>query len=173
MDKWLNYSHRWHFRDIWMTFLLGIIILFTQCKSVSNVIPVHEETIVHHIDSVIIRDSIVEIPKEVYVNLVWNYDTLHLETSLAEADCWLDSLFLRGEIHNKKNFTQHTTTQEHIIYKDSIVEKPVPYPVEVVKEVKPWTFYMYRWTFWILLSFVTIYFGWKYKGTIVKFFIGL
>lgn len=156
-------THRHHFRDISCIFFFFIIFLFTQCKSASEVIVGHQETVVHYVDSVIVRDSIVEIPREVYYNVAWDYDTLHLETSLAEANAWIDSIFLRGEIHNKKNFTQKTEYIENIVYKDSIVEKEVPVPYEVEKTVyeKPWQFYFYRIFFWLSASFIIFYFLFK------------
>lgn len=114
-----------------------LIVLFTLfllgCKPVHEVIT-HHEYITHTRDSVVMHDSIVVIPQEVYTNLAWKYDTLHLETSLATADAWVDSCFLRGTMKNKNTASFHHETET--IVRDSIVyEKvPEPYPVEVMVE---------------------------------------
>ena len=114
-----------------LTYIL-LLLFAISCKPVHEVVT-HHEYITHTIDSVIYHDSTVVIPHETYTNIAWNYDTLNLETSLAKAQCWVDSIWLRGNISNK----------QQVIYKyievgkvrDSIVyEKvPEPYPVEVVK----------------------------------------
>lgn len=115
-----------------LTILLTIFVL-ASCKPINQVVVDHVvET--HVIDSLVIRDSIVTIPQEVYTNLTWKYDTLTLETSLAKAECWVDSLWLRGTMKNKNVASFHHETET--IIKDSIVyEKvPSPYPVEVMVE---------------------------------------
>lgn len=114
-------------------FILSLLLCFVSCKPTEQVI-VHHEYIQHITDSVIYHDSIVTIPHEVYTNITWNYDTLTLETSLAKAECWVDSLWLRGSISNKQQVIYKYIEVEK--WRDSIVyrEKPVPYPVvEYVK----------------------------------------
>ena len=115
-------------------FLIVLLtILITACKPIHQVVVDHVvET--HVKDSLVIRDSIVTIPQEVYTNLTWKYDTLHLETSLASATAWVDSLWLRGSMKNKQAASFHHEIET--IYKDSIrYEKvPDPYPVEVMVE---------------------------------------
>lgn len=115
--------------------LLIFISLVTACKPVQTVIE-HHETVTHYVDSVRYIDSTVLIPQEYFYNVAWPYDTLHLETSLAEASCWVDSLMLRGEMRNKKVAQTHVIHETETIYHDSLVyvDKPVPY--DVVKEVK-------------------------------------
>ena len=106
--------------------LLGYIFILFSCKSVSEVTrdisDVKIETIykysVRYIDSV--------IPVERYVDIVRDYDTLTLETSQAKAQCWVDSIFLKGMIENKKviNYKYidrwNTITNDSIVYKDKI-----------------------------------------------------
>ena len=78
--------------------------------------------------------------KERYVDIASVYDTLHLETSYAEATAYIDTSYraLKGTIENKDNVPVKTQIKwkEKIVYRDSIrtVEKEVP--VEVIKEVK-------------------------------------
>lgn len=96
---------------------LSYIILFPSCKSVSNVTETssNEKIEIVYKDSVRYYDSVVVIPVERYVDIVNKYDTLFLETSLAEAYAYVDSLFLRGEIKNKD------VNQTEIIYKDNYI----------------------------------------------------
>jgi len=113
-------------------FILSLIFCLASCKPIHEVVT-HHEYITHTIDSVIFHDSTVVIPHETYTNIAWNYDTLTLETSLAKAECWVDSLWLRGNISNKQQVIYKYIEVEKV--RDSIVyEKvPEPYPVEVVK----------------------------------------
>lgn len=99
-------------------------------------------------DTVILKaDTVkVEIPKEVVVNVVPQLDTLKMETSVAEAEAYLDTLTqtLKGSIKNKKTELQkEIQTVEKIKYVEHKVEVPVPY--EVVKKKTP------RWA-WVLLA---------------------
>lgn len=116
------------------TFIALLMVISLQCCKPIHETIVHHEYVTHVRDSIVMKDSIVTIPQEVYTNLTWNYDTLHLETSLAKAECWVDSLWLRGTMKNKNVASFHHETET--IYKDSIVyEKvPEPYPVEVMVE---------------------------------------
>lgn len=152
-----------------LTILLTIFVL-ASCKPIHQVVVDHVvET--HVKDSLVIRDSIVTIPQEVYTNLTWKYDTLHLETSLASATAWVDSLWLRGTMKNKNVASFHHETET--IYKDSIrYEKvPVPYPVEV--EVKnPVNWKLLLWA--ILSSGGLLFMFWMtFRSSIIKLFTRL
>lgn len=114
-------------------FILSLIFCLASCKPVHQVIVEHEY-VTHVKDSVVMKDSTVLIPQEVYTNLSWSYENLHLETSLAEADCWVDSLWLRGTMKNKKNAQFKYITVEKV--RDSIVYEKVPDPYPVVEHVK-------------------------------------
>lgn len=113
------------------------IVLFTLfligCKPIHETI-VHHEYVTHVKDSVVTRDSVVLIPQETYTNIAWKYDTLRMETSLATAVCYVDSLWLRGTMKNKNVASFHHETET--IIKDSLVyiKEPEPYPVEVEVE---------------------------------------
>ena len=98
-------------------------------------------------DTVLIKaDTVkVEIPKEVVVNVVPQLDTLKMETSVAEAEAYLDTLTqtLKGQIKNKKTeLKKEIQTVEKIKFVERKVEVPVPY--EVVKKKTP------RWAWWLL-----------------------
>lgn len=132
-------------KKIFSIILIGSLL--TSCGLVQKV-TVKEE--IHHIyrDSTIlnIQDSIKVIPVERYVDIVPSYDTLHLQTSLAEATAFVDTSKhqLKGEIKNKKEFEQKTRIE--YVYKTQIdsvyIKEPVPY--EVIKQVVP------KWCWWLL-----------------------
>ena len=89
----------------------------------------------------------VEVPVEVEVNVVPQLDTLRMETSVAEAEAYLDTLTqtLKGQIKNKKTeLKKEIQTIEKTKFVERKVEVPVPY--EVVKTKVP------RWA-WVLLAF--------------------
>ena len=100
-------------------------------------------------DTVLIKaDTVkVDIPVEVKVNVVPELDTLKMETSVAEAEAYLDTLTqtLKGTLKNKKTeLKKEIQVVEKTKYVEHKVEVPVPY--EVVKTKVP------LWA-WILLSF--------------------
>lgn len=115
-----------HFRDIWCILVIGLVILLNSCKSVSKVTETTSSVKIETIckDSVIYRDSI--IPVERYVDIAREYDTLTLETSLAKAQCWVDSIFLKGIIENKKAVKYKyvgrwsTTTNDSLVCKEKV-----------------------------------------------------
>ena len=100
-------------------------------------------------DTVLIKaDTVkVDIPVEVKVNVVPELDTLKMETSVAEAEAYLDTLTqtLKGSLKNKKTeLKKEIQTIEKTKFVERKVEVPVPY--EVVKTKVP------LWA-WIMLSF--------------------
>ena len=117
--------------------ILSIAVMaITACGTLHNVpreevhIVVKDSTVIHH------KDSIQVIPIEKIVDIVPVYDSLKLETSLAEAVAFVDTAThtLRGKIENKKGaqfkYIEKTVYKEH---RDTCyLEKPVPY--EVVKK---------------------------------------
>lgn len=125
MAKQIRYN-KVHRMTLVALLLLGYIFILFSCKSVSEVTrdisDVKIETI--YKDSVRYIDSV--IPIEKYVDIVRDYDTLTLETSQAKAQCWVDSIFLKGMIENKKviNYKYidrwNTLTNDSIVYKDKI-----------------------------------------------------
>ena len=108
--------------------LLGYIFILFSCKSVSRVTETtsNEKIEIVYKDSIRYFDSTVIIPVERYVDIVRSYDTLELETSQAKAQCWVDSIFLKGMIENKKVINYKyidrwkTITNDSIVYKDKI-----------------------------------------------------
>lgn len=137
-------------------FILSICLLLSpiflpSCGVVHHGKPIKEETVIHYIDSTRWHDSTVVsyLIKERYVDIRSIYDTLHLETSYAEATAYVDTSYkaLKGIIENKSDIPVKTQIKwkERIIYRDSIITKEVP--VEVIKEVTK-----YPKTYWWFMA---------------------
>lgn len=124
-------------------------------------------------DSIRWKDStvLVPIPVERYVDVVRQYDTLRLETTLAKSEAYVDTLThtLKGNLEHKPEALKTVIKYKDRIvveYRDSIVTKEVPVEVEVIKTKTP------RWA-WRLVVFdalVALVFGaylyLKFKGII-------
>lgn len=131
----------------------------------SNQVNVRDSIVYNIIDSTVIR------PVEVIKDIVPVYDTLHLETSLAEAQAYVDTSLhvLRGSIKNKEGYTQKIKYVDRIEYRDSIQIVKEPYPVEIEKIVhKHYWYEKILWFFsliglaWLIKIFINLYA--KYKG---------
>lgn len=116
-----------------MLAVLVMVLSFQCCKPVHEVIT-HHEYITHTVDSIRWHDSTVVVPMEVWHDIAVIPDTLHLETSLAVADAWLDSCFLQGTIKNKQQVIYKYIEVEKV--RDSIVYEKVPEPYPVIEHVK-------------------------------------
>ena len=137
--------------------LILLLLMLAGCKSPKHLT---DETIIHYKDSTIVtyKDStiFVEVPKERIVDIVPIYDTLHLETSLADATAYVDTTThsIKGSLENKKDAVLtkvvYLPSEEHIVYKDSIVKKPYPVYVDKVKYRTP------KWIVWLLSGLATL-----------------
>ena len=149
-------------------FFLLVVASMTGCGIFKKAQRPENITQYTYIDSLVIKDSIrvVDLPVERIVDIVPDYDTLEMETSLAKSKSWVDttSHTLRGEIENKPQAKIKVPYKEHIVFRDSISIKEVPVPYEVIKkEIK------YPLAFWILLAFAALMVG-VCIPSIVKFF---
>ncbi len=139
--------------------LLGLTgaLLLVACSPTKN-LPVEKE-IIRYVDSVRyeVRDSVVEVPVERVVDVVPLYDTLRLETSVAEAEAYVDTVFhaLRGNIRNKSQILRETIRTTEVEYRDSVVYREVPVPYEVEREVKVVPKF-YRFLAWYALGVTLI-----------------
>ncbi len=130
-----------------------ILIFLTSCSCFKNV-PREE---IHYVqkDSTILKivDSVRIIPVERYVDIVHTYDTLKLETSLAQAKAFVDTNThtLKGKIENKKGVEKCVKIVEKYVEKCDTIFVKVPVTVEVVKEKKV----VPKWC-WYLLEFVVL-----------------
>lgn len=118
--------------------IVSILIFLSSCSCFKNV-PREE---IHYVqkDSTILKivDSIRYIPVERYVDIVHSYDTLKLETSLAQAEAFVDTNThtLKGKIENKKGLEKCVKIVEKYVEKCDTIFVKVPVTVEVEKPVK-------------------------------------
>lgn len=112
--------------------LIGLLL--TGCGTTKRYIDVERE-IISYKDSVIYhqKDSIVYFPIERIVDVVPQYDTLKMETSLAKATAYVDTNYhiIRGSLSNKPEIAK----ESHIESKEKIVEVKDTVYVEKTKEV--------------------------------------
>ena len=133
--------------------ILSILIFLTSCSCFKNV-PREE---IHYVqkDSIILKivDSVRYIPVERYVDIIPEYDTLKLETSLAQAQAFVDTNThtLKGKIENKKGVEKCVKIVEKYVEKCDTIFVKVPVTVEVIKEKK-----VVPKFFWYLLGFVAL-----------------
>ena len=128
-------------------YLLILVAIMLGACGTPKYITVKEKEYIK--DTVLIKaDTVkVDIPVEVKVNVVPQLDTLKMETSVAEAEAYLDTLTqtLKGTLKNKKTeLKKEIQTIEKTKFVERKVEVPVPY--EVIKTKVP------RWA-WVLLAF--------------------
>ena len=128
-----------------LTVLILFCLLLSGCGT-TKYVPVKETEYVR--DTVILKADTVKltIPVEKIVEVVPAMDTLRMETSVAKAEAYLDTLTqtLKGQLKNKKTeLEKEIQTIEKTKFVERKVEVPVPY--EVVKTKTP------LWA-WIMLS---------------------
>lgn len=138
-----------------------LLALTISCGTVKPLPPANNNTSVK--DSVVIHivDSVRIIPKEVIKDVVPQYDTLVMETSMAKSVSYVDTTThtLKGTLNNKSGVTEKIVYKDKLVYKDSIQIKEIPYPVEVTKEVTkyPKTY----WWFMAISILAVVYLGVK------------
>lgn len=143
---------------------LGMLV---NCGTIKYV-PVKETEYVTVRDSVYFRDTTVQfrVEKEYVRDYTGLLDTLELSTGYADARAWVDTTrsVLAGEIKNKEKMVDvPVQMKEKIVYKDSLVYKDVPVPVEVEKVVHPgYEKWLWGWLVLTLLAFIA-YLLWKFK----------
>lgn len=134
-----------------LVFSAACVIVFSGCRTIQYV-PVETVKEVRIKDSVYFRDTLIriELEKARLSDFVNVGDTLVLSTDLACSTAFLDTTSgtLRGTLENiKKEVVQNVPLKEKIVYKDSVVTKEIPVPVEVEKKVKvvPWYIKIFAW----------------------------
>lgn len=135
--------------------IISTCILLGSCSCFKHIPREEVHIVVRDSVAVSIKDSINWIPKERIVDVVAQYDTLNLETSLAVSQAYADTTThtLKGKIENKQGIQQQYT--EKIIYKEhrDTLWREKEVPVEVVKEKKV----VPKWCWWLLV-FVAVEF---------------
>lgn len=149
-------------------FILSILFIVASCGITKPTIPGPSEQI-NVRDSIVynIVDSTVIHPVEVIKDIVPEYDTLKLETSLAEATAYVDTTMhiIRGTIKNKEGYTEKIRYVDRVEYRDSIQIKEVPFEVEkvVTKTKHPF----YESILWLFSIIAIVGIAWK----IIKIYI--
>lgn len=133
------------------TFLILIIGILASCSPKVIYQPV--ETVIHVKDTTILRDTTIQyrIEKQYVRDYTGMLDTLKLSTDFAEAEAFVDTTnnVLSGSIRNKdKVLNIPTQYKERLVYRDTVITKEIPVPVEVEKIVKVVPF------FWKFLSVI-------------------
>lgn len=131
-------------------FVLSVLVTACGVTKKAPVVIGENKTVVNIVDSVKIRDSVVVIPVERIVDIVAQYDTLKMETTLAKASAYVDTNLhaLRGSIENKEQVIFRDRWKERIVEVHDTVSVKEPIPYETVKEVK----HIPKWV-WFLLIF--------------------
>ena len=113
-------------------------------------------TKIRYVDSLVLRDSIVyvELPKEKDAAVARLSDTLHMETSIAKAEAYVDTATnsLRGKLVNKEiplervvHFAEKYRIRDSTVIRWQFLE--VKTPIEVV----PWHYWL-----WFATSLISI-----------------
>lgn len=126
-----------------LTVLILFCVLLSGCGT-TKYVPIKETEYVR--DTVILKADTVRltIPVEKIVEVVPQFDTLRMETSVAKAEAYLDTLTqtLKGQLKNKKT---ELKKEIQTVEKTKFVERKVEVPVEVVK-------WKYRIPHWVCFS---------------------
>ena len=141
-----------------MGLILWSTLIFCGCKTTTPTVIEKERIVYVHSDSIRYIDSTVVIPIERFVDIVPQYDTLTLSTTLAKSQSWLDTTnhILRGNIWNLNAIQYQYIEVEKIVNNDSIIEKEVPKPYPVVEEKKVIPTFAWICIIWSVLSIVLI-----------------
>ena len=116
---------------------LGLLVL--SCKTVyvpvkeTEYVAVHDTTVLHR------TDTLVRVPEFHLSDYAGLSDTLVLQASNSEARAWVDSnvMVLKGTLVQDGRIPVQVVEKERVVYRDSIITRDVPVPVEVVKTVHP------------------------------------
>lgn len=101
--------------------LFSLLSLFTCCSTLRDIETIQREVVTYRDSTIIHTDTIyTKIPVESYYDYTDLLDTLHLETSVAVAEAYLDTsaMMLKGDIFNKA-----VEIPTEYIWKERIVEK--------------------------------------------------
>lgn len=144
-----------------ITTCLLIAVLFSACSPKIVYVPTNTDTHIEYRDSVIYKvDTLrIPVPVETIKEVVPQMGVLEMSTSVAEARAWVDSTTktLKGEMKNKKTELSQPQVvyKEKIVYRDSLIAKEIPVPVEVEKKVP---FVPFFWKFFSVIGILAIAF---------------
>ena len=140
-----------------ITTCLLIAVLFSACGTIQYV-PVETIKEVHVKDTTVLHDTTIQyqIEKEYVRDYTGLLDELVLETEYAIAKAHVDTAAekLTGSIENKdKALNIPTQYKERLVYRDTVITKEVPVPVEVEKKVP---FVPFFWKFLSVIGILAI-----------------
>lgn len=138
-----------------MTSILLGITLFFGCSTI-RYIPTETKELINYIDSLVIRDSTVIIPIERIRDIVPEYDTLTMETTVAKSVSYVDTLThtLKGNLENKQGQITKYVYKDRVVYRDTTITKEIPVEVPVPQKYIPKFYKSCTWGFFILLVLV-------------------
>lgn len=128
-----------------------VAILMVGCGTIKE-IPVQTIEKIEYRDSLIYIKEIVEVevPKEVIKYIGPADTTSTLTTSLAHSEAKIDGGILTHTLEQKGSVKAQIDTFFVVEYVDRIVEREVPIPVEVEKEVIP------NWMWWAFIYAIVL-----------------
>jgi hypothetical protein len=128
-----------------------VAILMVGCGTIKE-IPVQTIEKIEYRDSLIYVKEIVEVevPKEVIKYIGPADTTSTLTTSLAHSEAKIDKGILTHTLEQKGSVKAQIDTFFVVEYVDRIVEREVPIPVEVEKEVIP------NWMWWAFIYAIVL-----------------
>lgn len=142
-----------------ITTCLLIAVLFAACGTIQYV-PVETIKEVHVKDTTVLHDTTIQykIEKEYVRDYTGLLDELVLETEYAIAKAHVDTAAqkLKGSIENKdKALNIPTQYKERTVYRDTVITKEIPVPVEVEKRIP---FVPFFWKFFSVIGILAIAF---------------
>lgn len=151
--------------------IFAIFLLLAGCKTIQYV-PVEHTEYVHTVDSVYLKDTVVqvEVEKARISDFVGMLDTLSIHTDISDfrAYCDTSTATLRGDVRQSGTIPVKIVWKEKVSVRDSIVYQDRPVPVEVVKTVHP----KYEWALWVWGIVALLLLGFLLYRKIMPIFVG-
>ena len=173
-NSWIGPMFLWYI--IICAFVIIGLLSLTSCGTGKHLptdqTTIKDSTVVHYVDSVNVRDSVVfvPIPVESSQNVLPEFVPSHLESSVATSDAWVDSLGLHHTLTNKdKPLPVHVPVTEHIISNDTQQTQETASThteyVEVEKPLSWWQSFKIG-AFWWLCGAIALCLLWIFRKPI-------
>lgn len=123
-----------------LVFAAAVVLVFAASCTITKYVPIKETEYITVRDTTVLRDTTIKykIERERYSDYADLLDTLTLSTDYATSRSYIDTTAnkLRGTIESKPEKEVEIQWKEKTVYRDSVVYKEKPYPVEVEKKIK-------------------------------------
>jgi hypothetical protein len=149
-----------------VTPIVTAVLMLVACKTVYVPVKTVEKVTVRDTTYLRWTDTLVRVEKARISEFSGLLDTLYLEVPLARSTAFVDTATatLRGTLEQSGSVPVKIVEREHIVYRDSVRDREVPVPVEVVKRERyvPWFYRLFAVigiaalavvVFWILRRF--------------------